>query len=606
MNRLLAVLAAMLMLLAACSKPEPPPEPQGTGSTLEDELALDLHLGGEPSTIDPAYATADDGGSYVLHLFEGLTALDKDGAAAPAAAESWEVAEDDDGLPVYTFTLRQGMTWSDGAPVKAEDFLYAWLRVLDPEKPCPNAYQLYPIQNAQRYREGVPTPGEDGSFTTEMSVKAEEVGIQVTEEGQLKVTLAGPCPDFLELLATPAWCPVRQDVVEADPATWTQSASTCVTNGRYMLKEWNHDQNLVLVQNDQHWDKQDGAAFLNFVLSEDPQAVYNDFAAGRLQYASALPTLDRETEAAAGTFAQRPRAGVYYYLFNTAKAPFDDARVRRAVSLAIDRSALVQEGVDLAPAYSLVPDGIADTQQKKDFSKVSAPISGGVSANLATAQKLLAEAGYPGGAGFPQLRFITNDTPAHLAAAEKVREQLAENLGIDMAISALSTSDFQKAREGDGWDMARAGMVGSRTDPAPYLEGWSAGGAANPGGFSSEQYDRLMNYSRTAPETPEELPAPEETTETQQPVQNETEGEEEEKEPEPLRMTRMETLHAIDSLLVAEEAAVVPLWQYREPALTARGLTGVVETPLGYRIFSYTDWAPPVAEEDEEEDSKDK
>ena len=352
----------------------------------------------------------------------------------------------------------------------------------------PNAYQLYPIQNAQRYREGVPTPGEDGSFTTEMSVKAEEVGIQVTEEGQLKVTLAGPCPDFLELLATPAWCPVRQDVVEADPATWTQSASTCVTNGRYMLKEWNHDQNLVLVQNDQHWDKRDGAAFLNFVLSEDPQAVYNDFAAGRLQYASALPTLDRETEAAAGTFAQRPRAGVYYYLFNTAKAPFDDARVRRAVSLAIDRSALVQEGVDLAPAYSLVPDGIADTQQKKDFSKVSAPISGGVSANLATAQKLLAEAGYPGGAGFPQLRFITNDTPAHLAAAEKVREQLAENLGIDMAISALSTSDFQKAREGDGWDMARAGMVGSRTDPSPYLEGWSAGGAANPGGFSSVQF----------------------------------------------------------------------------------------------------------------------
>ena len=121
-----------------------------------------------------------------------------------------------------------------------------------------------------------------------------------------------------------------------------------------------------------------------------------------------------------------------------------------------------------------------------------------------TAQKLLAEAGYPGGAGFPQLRFITNDTPAHLAAAEKVREQLAENLGIDMAISGLSTQDFLAARGEDGWDMARGGFVGDRLDAAPYLEGWSAGAGANYGGFSSEEYDKLIAYARTAPEEKEE------------------------------------------------------------------------------------------------------
>jgi len=615
MKKILAVLAAGLMLLAACSKPEPPPEPQGTGNTREDGMTLNLHLGGEPSTIDPAFATADNGGSYVLHLFEGLTALDKGGNPAPAAAESWEVEEDEDGLPVYTFTLRKGAVWSDGVPVKAEDFIYAWLRMLDPEGDFPNAYLLYPIKNAQRYREGVPVPGEDGSFTIEKSVKAEEVGLEVTEEGALKVTLEGPCPDFLELLASPAWCPVRQDAVEANPSTWTQSAATCVTNGRYMLSEWNHDQNLVLVQNDQHWDAKnsgDGATFLNFVLSEDAEAVYNDFTAGRLQYASAIPTLDREAESAAGTFAQQPRAGVYYYLFNTAKAPFDDARVRQAVSLAIDRAALVSDGTDLAPVYGMVPDGIQDTQQKKDFSKVSAPISGNVTANISAAQKLLSEAGYPGGAGFPQLRFITNDTPAHLEAAEKVRQMLADNLGIDMAISALSTQDFQASRAGDGWDMARAGMVGSRTDPAPYLDGWSIGGGANYGSFSNEEYDRLLSYSRTAPETPEELPQEEESDAgaTQQPAAQpaadagsaEDAGEGEDAEPEPLRLTRMEALHAMDKLLVAEQAAVVPLWQYREPALTARGLTGVVSTPLGYRLFSYADWDPPVEEEAEPEE----
>lgn len=600
MKKILAVLAAGLMLLAACSTPEPTPEPQGTGSTQEDGRTLNLHLGGEPSTIDPAYATADDGGSYVLHLFEGLTALDKDGNAAPAAAESWEVEEDDDGLPVYTFTLREGTTWSDGNPVKAEDFAYAWLRMLDPEGNFPNAYQLYPIQNAQRYREGVPVPGEDGEFTIELSVEPEEVGIEVTEEGALKVTLEGPCPDFLELLASPAWCPVRQDVVEANPTTWTQSAATCVTNGRYMLSQWNHDQNLLLVKNDQHWDQREGATFLNFVLSEDAQAVYNDFAAGRLQYASAIPTLDRETEAAAGTFAQQPRAGVYYYIFNTAKAPFDDVRVRQAVSLAIDRTALTSEGTDLAPAYSLVPDGIMDTQQKREFSKVSAPIDRGVTANISTAQKLLSEAGYPGGAGFPQLRFITNDSPAHLEAAEKVRQMLADNLGIDMAISALSTADFQTSRAGDGWDMARGGMVGSRTDPAPYLEGWSIGGGSNYGSFSDEEYDRLLDYSRTAPEDPNDLPEEEETADSPENDLDDTGEEDEDAEPAPLRLTRMQALHAMDKLLTADQAAVVPLWQYREPTLTARGLTGVVSTPLGYRLFSYANWTPPAVEETEE------
>lgn len=610
MKKILALFTAGLMLLAACSTPEPPPEPQGTGSTREDGLTVNLHLGGEPSTIDPAYATADDGGSYVLHLFDGLTALDKDGKAAPAAAESWEVEEDDNGLPVYTFTLRKDATWSDGTPVKAEDFTYAWLRQLEPEKSFPNAYQLYPIQNAQRYREGVPTPGEDGTFTIEMSVKAEEVGLEVTEEGQLKVTLAGPCPDFLELLATPAWCPVRQDVVEANPSTWAQAAATCVTNGRYMLDEWNHDQNLVLVKNDAHWDARKKAPqFLNFVLSEDTEAIYNDFAAGRIQYASAIPTLDREEQAAQGVFSQQTRAGVYYYIFHADKAPFDDARVRQAVSLAIDRAALVEEAVDLAPAYSLVPDGIQDTQQKKDFSKVEPPLSGNVTANIAAAQKLLSEAGYPGGAGFPQLRFITNDTPYHLEAAEKIRQMLADNLGIDMAISALSTREFQTARDGDGWDMARAGMVGVRTDPAPYLDGWTVGGGANYGAFSSEEYDQLLTYSRTAPETPEELPEEEEDTQPEgnAPAENtegEGDGEEEEAEPAPLRLTRMGTLHAMDKLLVADDAAVVPLWQYREPVLNARGLSGVVATPLGYRLFSYAQWQPPVAEDEETESSE--
>lgn len=590
MKRLLAAFAAALMLLSACSAPppEPEPEPEGTGLTREDGMTVNLHIGGEPSSIDPAYATADDGGSYVLHLFEGLTALGEDGRAVPAAASEWTVEEDKNGLPIYTFTLREGLSWSDGTPVTAEDFAYAWLRALNPEAASPAAHQLYPIHNAQRYREGVPEAGEDGAFTTQFTVKPEEVGIEAVDETTLKVTLEGPCPDLPELMAMPVWCPVPKAAAEANPDTWTQSAATCVTNGRYLLKEWNHDKNLVLVENDQHRDAGKGPRLLNFVLSDDAQAVYNDFAAGRLQYASAIPTLEQEKEAQAGTLEQLPRAGVYYYVFNAAKAPFDDARVRRAISLAIDREALGEAGSGRSAAYGLVPDGIPDTATGREFSKFAPPLGGSAATNREEARKLLAEAGYPGGEGFPQLRFITNDAPAHLEAAEAVREMLAQVLGIDMAISGLSTQDFLTARGEDGWDMARGGFVGDRLDAAPYLEGWSAGAGANYGGFSSEEYDKLIAYARTAPEEKEDE-AGEGASEADQT------GDEEDAETE-LTLTRMETLHVIEKLLVLDEAAVVPLWQYREPALTAPGLTGVIASPLGYRLFQLAQWTPPAEE----------
>ena len=165
---------------------------------------------------------------------------------------------------------------------------------------------------------------------------------------------------------------------------------------------------------------------------------------------------------------------------------------------------------------------------------------------------------------------------------------LAQVLGIDMAISGLSTQDFLTARGEDGWDMARGGFVGDRLDAAPYLEGWSAGAGANYGGFSSEEYDKLIAYARTAPEEKEDE-AGEGASEADQT------GDEKDAETE-LTLTRMETLHVIEKLLVLDEAAVVPLWQYREPALTAPGLSGVIASPLGYRLFQLAQWTPPAEE----------
>ncbi len=600
MKRILAVLTAALMVWAAagCSSQEEVPEPQGTGATDDSSLTLNIHLGGEPSSIDPAFVTADDGGSYALHLFEGLTAMNQNLEPVAAAAESWTVEENDEGLPVYTFTIREGAVWSDGQPVKAQDFFYAWQRVLDPNGSSPNAYQLYPIHNAQAFREGVLTQQEDGSSAIEHTLSAEDLGIEVVDESTLKVTLEGPCPDFLSLLTLPAYCPVRQDVVEANPDTWTQSSATCIGNGRYMLKEWNHDRNLSLVWNDQHWDSQEpGSTFLNFILSGDTQAVYTDFTAGRIQYASSVPGLERSAQEEAGTLTQLPRAGVYYYYFNCAKAPFDNPLVRQAISLAIDRDALAQAmGTDLAPAFGLVPDGIPDSLAGKDFSQVEPPISRDTQGNIAKAQEMLAEAGYPGGAGFPQFTLLVNksDLNLHEEAAQLVQEMLAENLGIDMVINALPTQEFQEALAGENWSMARGGLVGYRLDPSAYLDSWGTDTAANYSGFASEDYDALLEASWTAPETAE---TPEDGSGETSQASSEAASQDGEQEEEALVIpeTRMEILHAIEQLLVAGEAPAVPLWQYRETVLTAPGLTGVTASPLGYRYFHWATYTPEEA-----------
>ena len=605
-KRIFSVLTALALVLAAgCSAPEEEPAPQGTGAAESGALTLNIHLGGEPSSIDPAFVTADDGGSYALHLFEGLVAMGPGLEPAPAAAESWTVEEDEDGLPVYTFTLREGAVWSDGTPVTAQDFVYAWRRVLDPDSPSPSAYQLYPIHNAQAYHEGVATQGEDGATTIQHSVEPDELGIEAVDDATLRVTLEGPCPDFLSLLTLPAYCPVRQDVVEANPDTWTQAPETCIGNGRYMLKEWNHDRNLSLVWNDQHWDPQEPAStFLNFILSDDTQAVFADFSAGLIQYASAVPSLERAAQEEAGTLTQLPRAGVYYYYFNCGSEPFDDPLVRRAISLAIDREALAQAmGEDLAPAFGLVPDGIPDTLAGEDFSQVEPPISQDAAANLAEAQELLAEAGYPGGAGFPQLTFLANQSEAHEEAARQVQQMLAEGLGIDMQILALSTQEYQEALAGGDWDMTRGGLMGYRLDPAPYLDGWSADASANYGGFSSENYEALLEASWSAPEEPEEEAGDGEASsqaaeEPQEDASGEGEAQEGDQQPLVIPETRMEILHDMERLLVAEEAAAVPLWQYRQAALEAPGLSGAVSSPLGYRYFQYAAYEAPAAGED--------
>ena len=201
------------------------------------EQVLNISTSAEPPTIDPALATDSTSGSILRNVFEGLTVVSPEGEVQPGAAESWEVS--DDGL-VYTFKLREGNKWSNGDPVTAQDFEFAWKRVLNPETASQYASIMFPIKGAEAYNSG------EG--------KVEDVGIKAVDESTLEVTLAAPTAYFLELPAFYSFMPVNQKVVEGDENWAMEAGEAYVINGAFKLETWNHNSDYVLTKNDQYWD----------------------------------------------------------------------------------------------------------------------------------------------------------------------------------------------------------------------------------------------------------------------------------------------------------------------------------------------------------------
>ncbi len=509
MKRLMALLMALALLgiSAGCGAAEDPAP--GTGETQDLEGTLNLHLGGEPPSIDPAFATAGAGGAYAVQLFEGLTTLDKDLEVTAGAAANWTVGIAEDGLPLYTFSLREDAKWSDGRAVTAQDFVFAWRRAADPATRADSAYLLYPIRGARQILEGTVTQGEDGTAKTEY-LKPEELGVFAVDEHTLEVTLEGPCPYFLQLLTLPVFFPVREDAVEKSPLGWTGTPETCLSNGPYKLGRWNHDCSMTMERSELYWgDTQESPRVLNFVLSQDDGALFQDFESGRLLLAGSYPPVERDALKEAGTLAEVPMLGTYYYAFNTQKEPWDKPELRRAVALALDRRALADTGdFGRLAAAGLVPPGVPDREPGGDFRAAAAPFfAQDPQQDLDLAKTLLAEAGYPGGTGLPALTFLTNDTPGHVEMANLAAGMLEENLGITVNVRALGWEQFQAAKAEGEWDLVRGGTMGVVRDAYAFLDAFVTGSPQNDGLYTSEAYDAAVAGSRAAEEPEERLPA---------------------------------------------------------------------------------------------------
>ncbi|MDR7482296.1 MAG: peptide ABC transporter substrate-binding protein [Armatimonadota bacterium] len=388
-------------------------------------------------------------------------------------AERWEVSRD--GL-TWTFFLRAAR-WSNGQPVTAADFEYAWKRVLDPKLASEYAYQLYYIKNGKAYNTGkIADPAQ--------------VGVKARDARTLVVTLESPTPFFGDLLSFHTLMPVPRAVVAATP-TWASRADTFVGNGPFVLKEWTRQNRIVVEKNPRYWDAaRIKLQRIEFAMIEAESTALAQYEAGQLDGSSNVPVADIPRPQKTGDFKAMPYIGTYYYLFNTTRKPLDDVRVRKALAYAINRT-LITARITRAgekPATAFVPPGIVVAGT--DFRQ-----AGGALAPVydpATARKLLAEAGFPAGRGFPTLTILYNTSQRHKTIAEAIQEMWRQTLGIQVNLTNQEWKVYLQSRQQSNFDIARAGWIGDYRDPKTFLDMFFTGSSFNEGRWSNPAYDRLI------------------------------------------------------------------------------------------------------------------
>lgn len=435
--------------------------------------------GAEPETLDPALITGQPEERVVSALFEGLLTFDSAAHAGPGMAESWEISPD---KKVYTFHLRHNALWSNGDPVTARDFASSWRRALAPETASDYASQLYFLKNGRAFNEGTI---KDFS----------QVGVRAIDDYTLEATLENPTPFFLDLCAFPTLFPVNAKCVERYGDDWIKPGKM-VCNGAYMLKSWRINDRIHLVKNPRYWDAAHVAlgaidvlptsnanTALNFYIMGDADLLMDK----GLVPTSLITELKRRPD-----FHAAPFLGTYFLRFNCTKPPFNDARVRKAFALVIDKSLLVNKITRAGepPASGFVPPGAGGY--------TSPP---GLERNPDLARKLLAEAGYPGGRDFPHVTYLYDDRELNEKLAIELQGMFSRELGVNIGLLKQEWKVYLNSMSRLDFDLCRSSWVGDYADANTFLNMFVTNDGNNRTGWSNSAYDRLIADAAREPDT---------------------------------------------------------------------------------------------------------
>ena len=448
-----------------------------------------VQYGSNPETLDPALNSAIDASNTIITIFEPLLLINENNEVVGGQAESWEASED--GL-TWTFTMRDGLKWSDGTDLTAKDFEYSFKRMANPDTAAPYAETCL---------------GMIDGFDAAQAGDTDALNVKASDDGKtLTIVLSYPCSYFDKMAAFAAMSPVQQATVEANGDSWCTSADTFVSNGPYMITDWTPSERIVLSKNPNYvggWDSSKIVSdTITLLLLEDSSASFAAYNSGEAVLIKDVPTDEIPSLTKAedgGDFYVDTILGTYYVSLNLQRDAFKDAKVRKALSLAIDRDYVantIMQGT-YTTADSIVGPGIVDESGYFHDNGNAPYISADYEANLAEAKKLLEEAGYPNGEGYPTIEYSTNDAGYHVPLAEYLQQAWGD-LGITLTINKMEWSSFTPARRAGEYDVARNGWVMDYNDPSNMLDLFCTSNGNNDGKYANPDFDAAIDASRVA------------------------------------------------------------------------------------------------------------
>ncbi|MHC0036697.1 peptide ABC transporter substrate-binding protein [Pseudoneobacillus sp. C159] len=475
-----SMLLVLSMFLAACAGKDSKNNAGEGDKAANVPQELRININSEPPTLHPGLASDSTSGGVLLQTFEGLTRLDKDGKPENAMAEDVQISDD---LKTYTFKLRDA-NWTNGDPVTAEDFVYAWKWALDPAHQASYAYQLYYIKGAQAANTG------NGSL--------DDIGVKAVDEKTLEVTLENPTPYFLELTAFYTYYPINHKVATANENWHTEAGKDNVSNGPFKLTEWSHQDKIVLEKNENYWDADTvKLEKIEMYMINDPNTELSMYDNGELDRAGApfgtLPTDALPQLKESGDLVVKPIAGTYWYKFQTEQGPLKSKNIRKALSYAINRKAIVEnitQGGQI-PAMAAVPPSMIPENEQGYFADHD------IEKAKEFLQKGLEELGYKDVSELPTITLSYNTSEGHQKIAQAVQDMWKNDLGINVTLDNSEWAVYiDKLHKGD-YMVGRMGWLGDFNDPINFLELYrEKNGGNNDTLWENAEFKKLLDDSQ--------------------------------------------------------------------------------------------------------------
>ncbi len=443
-------------------------------------VTMNWNLGADPKTLDPGLNGASDGGDVGNNTHEGLV-REQAGKVIPGIADKWETSADG---KTVTFHIRKDAKWSDGSALTANDFVYSWKRAIDPATASEYSWiwEYTNVVGAQDAAEG------NGSV--------EDVGIRAVDDNTFEVTLKNPADYFVSLMSFYHFMPVKQSSVEAGAdGAWAKDPELAVSNGPFYLTSYTIGDGLTLTKNPHYWAADDVKIdVINVKFIDDQSTAYTAYNAGEFDFLNDVPPTEVPRLVAENPeFYIFPLLGTYYYNFNMDLEMWKDVRVRQARTMAIDREQITDVmAKGNVPAAGFVPPGFVDNNGKDFFETAGTYGISTDDGSVEEAKALLAEAGYPDGAGFPKFTLLYNTSEGHKKVAEMVQEMWKTNLGIECTLENQEWAVFQDTRTAGDFELARGGWITDFLDPMGLLAIFVSGNSYNDPNYSNADYDDLM------------------------------------------------------------------------------------------------------------------